>query len=151
MSWTRRIFVREALKGWLGLVILPAIYAGTRGLTGSGGGPDLGQSRDVGAADALQPGMSKTVQLGSKRVLLARDRNGDVHAVSAMCTHMGCSIRFVPDQANGELACNCHASRFTLRGENLSGPATRPLTQYRIATVGGRLISSEMDRVPTKP
>ena len=142
MSWTRRIFLRETLKGWLGLVILPAVYSTARGLIGARNS-GLAQPRDIGAADALEPGTSKTVQVGNKRALVTRSRDGQIHAVSAICTHMGCSIRFEADGTDGELACNCHESRFTLSGQNISGPATRALDQYGIATVGGHLIISE--------
>jgi Rieske Fe-S protein len=60
-----------------------------------------------------------------------------------VCTHMGCSVRFELSWAEGHLACNCHESRFNLRGENLNGPASRPLAQYRIEDVSGRLMLAE--------
>ena len=146
MSWTRRIFVRETLKGWLGLVIAPAAYARARALVESRGS-EPAQPRDIGAADALLAGTSKTVQYSNKRVLVARDRNGQVFGVSAICTHMGCSVRFEPDRGSGVLACNCHESRFTLRGENLGGPAIWPLEEYHVEAVGGRLIMSEKPEI----
>lgn len=142
MNWTRRLFVRDALRGWLGLVVAPAIYAVTRAF-GRSTSPDLARPRDIGADDALKAGSSMTLQYGTKRILVARALDGRLHAVHAVCSHMGCSISFEPARGNGELACNCHASRFTLRGEILSGPATRPLAEYRVETVGGRLILAE--------
>jgi Rieske Fe-S protein len=140
-SWTRRIFVRDALKGWIGLVVSPGIYAVVRFLSGSSGSEGT-LPKDVGSADALRPGISKLVQLGDKRVLVVRDKTGQVCAVNATCTHRGCSVRYEAREGPGELACNCHESRFTLHGDVLKGPASKPLEEYKIQTVGGRLILS---------
>jgi Rieske Fe-S protein len=142
MNWTRRLFVRESLKGWLGLVLGPTIYASARAMIGTRGSGVV-QPKDIGAAEGLEPGKSKTVLFGNTRVLIAREAAGKLHAVSAICTHMGCSIRFNADRLEGHLACNCHDSGFSLRGENLNGPATRPLAEYHIQNVAGRLILSE--------
>jgi Rieske Fe-S protein len=142
--------VRETLKGWLGLVVAPAAYLGGRSLLSSMSTAEE-LPRDIGAAATLHPGMSKMVQLGNKRVLVFIDREGQMRAVDGICTHLGCSIRFEPDRGNGELACNCHESRFTLRGENLNGPATRPLSVYQIENQGGRLILSQPGATARKP
>jgi Rieske Fe-S protein len=144
MNWTRRLFVRESLKGWLGLVVGPTLYATARALVGSRS-PSRAQPKDIGAAGGLQRGMSKTVLFGNTRVLVVRDAAGRLHAVSAICTHMGCSIRLDADRSEGQLACNCHESKFSLSGENRTGPATRPLTEYRVESAGGRLILSEAE------
>lgn len=142
MSWTRRVFVRESLKGWIGLVLAPAIYATTRVIVGLRGAGRV-EPKDIGATEDLQPGMSKTVLFGNTRVLVVRDVDDQLRAVSGVCTHMGCSVRFEANRAESHLACNCHESRFNLRGENLNGPATRPLDIYRVENVGGRLILTE--------
>ena len=48
-----------------------------------------------------------------------------VFAMSAVCTHLGCITRHVPDE--GAIACPCHGSRFDLEGNVTHGPAPRPL------------------------
>jgi len=100
-------------------------------------------SMDIGAAGAFPPKMSKTVLFGDTKVLVVRDTDGQLHAVSAICTHMGCSIRFEANRGGGLLACNCHESKFSLRGENLSGPATGPLAAYSLENSKGRLILAD--------
>ncbi len=147
MSSTRRIFLRETLKGWLGLVIAPTAYATARTFLGMIG-PEKTTSQDIGPADSLRAGMSKTVTFGRSKIVVAQDKDGDLHAVSAVCTHMNCLVRFEPVEKAGEFVCNCHSSRFTLRGENITGPATRPLADYRIEVVRGRLMLSEAENGP---
>jgi cytochrome b6-f complex iron-sulfur subunit len=141
MTWTRRIFVRETLRSWLGLVVAPAAYSAYRFLAGSKNS-ELMVPTDIGSADELGRRMSKTVTFGKTKVIVTQDGAGEFRAVSGICTHLGCSVRFEPNGQEGFLACNCHDSRFSVRGERLSGPATQPLEEYRVETRGGRLIVS---------
>ena len=55
------------------------------------------------------------------------DDTGEVHAVSATCTHMGCLVAF--NDVESEWECPCHGSRFGLDGQVLQGPATAALRQ----------------------
>jgi cytochrome b6-f complex iron-sulfur subunit len=52
-----------------------------------------------------------------------------IQAVSDVCTHAGCGVRY--DHVNKILFCPCHGSRFALSGEVLQGPAFRPLARYQ--------------------
>jgi Rieske Fe-S protein len=131
----------------MGLVLAPTIYATTRVLIGSRSSARV-ERKDIGAADGFQPEMSKTVPFGNTKVLVARDARGQLHAVSGICTHMGCSVRFEAAGSEGHVVCNCHESKFSVRGENLNGPATRPLTEYHVESVGGRLMLTELEEAP---
>jgi cytochrome b6-f complex iron-sulfur subunit len=44
---------------------------------------------------------------------------GEIRALSAVCTHMGCTLQFRP--AWSDLRCPCHAASFDLRGELANG------------------------------
>ena len=55
----------------------------------------------------------------------------DFHVVSAVCTHLGCTVQWKQDR--NEFACPCHGSRFHADGGNFAGPAPRPLAWYAVA------------------
>jgi cytochrome b6-f complex iron-sulfur subunit len=72
-----------------------------------------------------------TVQTSSDEILVIRTSTTAVQAVSEICTHAGCSVRY--DQVGKVLNCPCHGSRYSLTGVVLRGPATRPLKSYTTA------------------
>ncbi|MBC7460059.1 MAG: FAD-dependent oxidoreductase [Thermoleophilia bacterium] len=83
------------------------------------------------AVDELEQGRGTVVHHNGSSVAVARDQAGELHAVSATCTHLGCLVRH--DAERGCWQCPCHGSRFTLQGEVLQGPATKPLAQVDVA------------------
>lgn len=68
-----------------------------------------------------------------ERLAVYRDPKGDLHAVSSVCTHLGCTVRF--NHAETTWDCPCHGSRFAIDGRVLDGPATRALA---VRDVSGR-------------
>jgi Rieske Fe-S protein len=52
---------------------------------------------------------------------------GAYAATDALCTHLGCRVRFNGNPAALRLECPCHGSLFAPDGAVLVGPATRPL------------------------
>ena len=49
-------------------------------------------------------------------------------ALSNICTHLGCRVRWITDQ--GVFFCPCHNGVFDTVGTVVSGPPPRPLDQY---------------------
>ncbi len=75
--------------------------------------------------DEIERGHAGIVSLDEGEVAAFRDEDGRVHAVSAVCTHMGCILGW--NHTDRTWDCPCHGSRFALTGEVLNGPAVTPL------------------------
>lgn len=63
--------------------------------------------------------------LTEQHVALYRDSEGQIHAVSSICTHRGCEVEW--NDQDKVWDCPCHGSRFTPAGEVINGPAVIPL------------------------
>ncbi|UJA21014.1 FAD-dependent oxidoreductase [Thermoleophilia bacterium SCSIO 60948] len=73
----------------------------------------------------LRPGEGAIVESDGQKVAGYRDDDGELHAVSSLCTHLYCQVRW--NGAERTWDCPCHGSRFTVDGEILNGPAVKPL------------------------
>jgi glycine/D-amino acid oxidase-like deaminating enzyme/nitrite reductase/ring-hydroxylating ferredoxin subunit len=78
----------------------------------------------------LAPGEGGIVDADGDKVAAYRDRDGNVQAVSTLCTHLGCVVAF--NDAELSWDCPCHGSRFGLDGRVLQGPAVAPLEEREI-------------------
>ncbi len=136
MTWTRRVFLKETIRGWLALVLVPGGYAVVRRWLARSSKSEV-KALGLGTVGDFKPGSSRVVMLGDDKVIVARLNDGTFHAVSGVCTHLGCSIRL--EQLSGqrvEFACNCHNSRFDIDGTNLAGPAPSPLRRFEVEASG---------------
>jgi len=59
----------------------------------------------------------------------------DFTVMSNVCTHLGCRVRWIPDE--GEFFCPCHNGVFAKDGTVVSGPPPRPLDQYETKVEDG--------------
>lgn len=94
---------------------------------------------EVEGAASLALGRSTTVQVGSKAVIVIRERSG-FRAFSAVCTHLGCLVRW--DASRREFLCPCHAATFDENGHVVSGPPPAPLEAYAVKQVGDKVYVS---------
>jgi glycine/D-amino acid oxidase-like deaminating enzyme/nitrite reductase/ring-hydroxylating ferredoxin subunit len=65
------------------------------------------------------------VEIEGETLAVSRDGNGRLHALRAVCTHMGCIVHW--NEAERTWDCPCHGGRFTPEGCVLSGPPLRDL------------------------
>ena len=68
--------------------------------------------------------------LTDKHIALYKDGKGKLHAITSICTHMGCDVGWNDKEKVWD--CPCHGSRFGATGEVLRGPAQRPLAAVDI-------------------
>jgi len=58
-------------------------------------------------------------------------------AMSNICTHLGCHIRWIADES--KFICPCHNGVFDINGNVISGPPPRPLARYQAKVDNGKL------------
>jgi glycine/D-amino acid oxidase-like deaminating enzyme/nitrite reductase/ring-hydroxylating ferredoxin subunit len=76
---------------------------------------------DVSSLEELELGAGAVLRDGMKKVAVYRDRDGAVHARSAVCPHLGCVVAW--NSAERTWDCPCHGSRFDRYGRVITGPA----------------------------
>jgi glycine/D-amino acid oxidase-like deaminating enzyme/nitrite reductase/ring-hydroxylating ferredoxin subunit len=81
---------------------------------------------------ALQPGEGAVFASDEGKVAVCRDRQGTIHACSAVCTHLGCDVAW--NRAEQTWDCPCHGSRFSPDGAVLNGPAVSDLRRVPVMT-----------------
>ncbi len=75
--------------------------------------------------ESIHPGQGRIVGTGLSQRAVHRDDQGELHALSARCTHLGCIVNW--NSGEGTWDCPCHGSRFAATGEVIMGPAVRGL------------------------
>jgi Rieske Fe-S protein len=80
---------------------------------------------DVDDVDDIAPGTGAIVRSGTRLLAAYRDEDGALIARSAVCTHVGCIVRWNANESSWD--CPCHGSRFDVQGNVLNGPARAPL------------------------
>jgi cytochrome b6-f complex iron-sulfur subunit len=59
-------------------------------------------------------------------------QGADFKALSARCTHLGCTINY--DAVSRQFKCPCHGSLFAISGKWISGPAKKDLISIPVKT-----------------
>ena len=102
---------------------------------------DLGGDSVVAAkVGDLKPNSGKIFRFGSRPGLLILTANGEYKAMSAVCTHLSCTVQYRPDM--NEVWCACHNGKYGLDGRNISGPPPRPLQAFDVQVRGEEIFVS---------
>jgi glycine/D-amino acid oxidase-like deaminating enzyme/nitrite reductase/ring-hydroxylating ferredoxin subunit len=80
---------------------------------------------EVDSAAEIAPGQGAVVRDGIHKLAVYRDDAGQLHCLSATCTHLGCVVHW--NSAERSWDCPCHGSRFGTDGTVLHGPAAKAL------------------------
>jgi len=72
-----------------------------------------------------------------KLAYLKREKGGQIVAISAGCTHLGCIVTW--DEAEKIFKCPCHDGRFDVDGRVVSGPPPAPLKRHKTRIDNGKI------------
>ena len=102
---------------------------------------DLGGNSVVAAkVGDLKLNSGKIFRFGSRPGLLIFTVEGQYRAMSAVCTHLSCTVQYRPDLK--EVWCPCHNGKYGLDGRNISGPPPKPLEAYDVQVRGDQIYVS---------
>ena len=102
---------------------------------------DLGGDSVVAAkVGELKANSGKIFRFGSRPGLLVRTVDGEYRAMSAICTHLNCTVQYRSDVR--EVWCACHNGFYDLNGRNVAGPPPRPLESYVVHINGDDVVVS---------
>lgn len=84
--------------------------------------PDVSELAEIGNDQA------KMIEIDGEKYGAYRDKLGLIHIVSAVCTHMKCTVNWNSFERSWD--CPCHGSRFNYDGKVIEGCAIRDLRTY---------------------
>ena len=80
-------------------------------------------------AQKLPTGSVLMFKFGPKPAMLIHHTDGSWVALSAVCTHLGCTVQY--QTGRNVIHCACHGGEYDpVTGKNIAGPPPRPLTRY---------------------
>ncbi|MCL2798114.1 MAG: FAD-dependent oxidoreductase [Firmicutes bacterium] len=80
-------------------------------------------SPDAKRLDKIKNGEGAIVKHKGKRYGVYKDESGQIHAIDAVCPHLGCALKWNRDDRSWD--CPCHGSRFDTWGNILNNPTIK--------------------------
>lgn len=68
--------------------------------------------------------------LADEKIYVFRDRDKGFAVASAVCTHLGCTVKHF--DSDHSFHCPCHGSIFAANGAVIHGPAPKPLQWFEV-------------------
>ncbi len=119
-KYSRRLFLEIAGKGSILIAVVAQIYGSIRAFIPSVLYEPPSKFK-IGKPDDFPIG---TTFLPENKLYIFR-KGKDYRAISAMCTHLNCIADWKQDKS--QFFCSCHGSVFSQNGDNIAGPAPKPL------------------------
>jgi cytochrome b6-f complex iron-sulfur subunit len=80
--------------------------------------------------DQVKVGGAHFFDFQGRPAVLLQPSAGSFVALSAVCTHLGCIVKWVDEK--DEFLCPCHGGRFSTEGTVLGGPPPKALETYAV-------------------
>lgn len=82
-------------------------------------------------------------KFGAKPAMLIHQADGTWSAFNAVCTHLGCTVKYEPEQ--NRIFCACHGGVYDpVTGKNTAGPPPKPLTKFNAEVKDGSVIITKV-------
>jgi len=78
------------------------------------------------------------LETASQPIVYIIKEGGQLKALSAICTHLGCTVPW--DPGRNEFVCPCHGGTYSADGTHISGPPRRSLDSLETKVSGGKLM-----------
>jgi len=89
------------------------------------------------SANSIPAGGARLGMLDGKPAIVLR-RNGELVALSAVCTHLGCIVTF--NAGENIFQCPCHGGKYDRDGKVIAGPPPQPLARLNIRVEDDKII-----------
>ncbi len=90
------------------------------------------------AVSEVPTGGALFVDFHGRPAVVLQPRPGEFIAFNAVCTHLGCIVKWIADRQ--EFLCPCHGGRFSPDGVVLGGPPPAPLQSYPVSREGDHVL-----------
>jgi menaquinol-cytochrome c reductase iron-sulfur subunit len=116
-------------------------------LTANAGDPNWAEAGPVASFSNVRTPQRLTLTLkqrdgwretSSRPVVYIINTDGKLKVLSAICTHLGCTVPW--DPGRNEFVCPCHGGTYSADGSHLSGPPRRSLDSLETKVSGGKLM-----------
>jgi len=148
-GYSRREFLTWAWWVSAGLLAVAAVAAAIVNLWPKGNSGPFGRKANVGKVASFAPASVTYIPDYRLHLVCLRLKDGGTGflALYRRCTHLGCSVPWVPDEPSedslaplGRFHCPCHGSIYNRYGEVVSGPAPRPLDTFSVTITGDDVV-----------
>jgi cytochrome b6-f complex iron-sulfur subunit len=93
-------------------------------------------------ADKLPAGSTLMFMFKSAPAMLIHFDDGTWVALSAVCTHLGCTLSYT--SPSPLIICPCHGGQYDPHtGKNVGGPPPRPLTKFDVQAEPGQVVVTQ--------
>lgn len=138
MTNGRRSLIRWLLGGGIFSSIASFLYPVTRFIMPPNV-PEAAVNEVVaGKTQMLKPNAAAIVKFGNKPVLLIRTSETEWKALTAVCTHLNCTVQY--QENTHQIWCACHNGFYDLNGKVISGPPPKPLDEYAVRIRGDEVV-----------
>ena len=136
-DWTRRALVLELVIGGLALLLVLLVLGWLWLRRAMQPLPEPVLEFRAGTLREFQRRGLYTQFKEPYGVWIAHQPDGTLVALSAICTHLGCTPDWVREEQR--FVCPCHGSAYDPQGVNVSGPTERPLERFAILRRGDEI------------